>query len=110
MVCKVACERGRRENEKQLLVQECVSCLAQGGRHEAVELEQKCVWGTRKITKSKSQQEGVTELSEEKENGGMKTGSKVLCLDDLESGEIIYNNPQSHFGGKLMLWALDCLA
>lgn len=52
----------------------------------------------------------MTELSEEKENGGMKTGSKVLCLDDLESGEIIYNNPQSHFGGKLMLWALDCLA
>lgn len=52
----------------------------------------------------------MTELSEEKENGGMKTGSKVLCLDDLESSEIIYNNPQSHFGGKRMLWALDCLA
>lgn len=47
---------------------------------------------------------------ENKEKGGMKMNSKVLCLDDFENSNIIYENRKINFGGKTRHSDLDILA
>lgn len=37
---------------------------------------------------------------ENKEKGGIKTDSKVLCLDDFENGDTTYKNKKINSEGK----------